>query len=409
VTTGLHAPEAEWRLEREYEPLKASTLRALAAKLRGQGLELPLEDLDAYYNQAWHALYTQAAEGATIENTAGFLVQVAFRRAIDDVRRQRIDERADVPVEDLGVVAQDDVVERLEDQRRLRELVEAFRDELGERERVAATLCYVHGYSRPEAARLMGLSERRLQKVMDVVSKVVGRVVRDIEAGDRCEQRRSLNKAYALGLLDPDGERYASARAHLETCSRCRADVLAMRGLAVVTPAPLLPWAAMHVAGAGAGGAEAARPRRVRRPRPRGRQAAAAGVAGAVLAAAVAFAVARDGGDTPHQAARRPATAPTAKAPPPAAASPRPSANTPAAKPHARTTTAKRHPRRKATTAPAGTTTTSTAPPAATTTQPAAAGTPKASTPVTTHAPAATTPSAPAVLDDGVQEFGVEP
>jgi hypothetical protein len=62
-------------------------------------------------------------------------------------------------------------------------------------------------------------------------------------------------KAYALGLLDPEGERYRLAVEHLESCSACRRDVIRMRGLASLSPPVPLMMAALVGAGAtGAGG-----------------------------------------------------------------------------------------------------------------------------------------------------------
>ena len=216
MSTATHARQAERQLERDYDRLKPETLASLSAKLRARGLRVADADLDGYYNQAWHALYQQAAAGTEIDNPGGFLVLVGFRRAIDDLRTVR----DAVPVDVDHVAAYDsDLAGHLDDQRMLREFTEALREELGERERVAATLCYLHGYTRPEAAGLMGLNERRMQKVMDAVSKAIGRITRQIQAGERCDARASQNKAYALGLLDPDGERYLLTRAHLDDCA----------------------------------------------------------------------------------------------------------------------------------------------------------------------------------------------
>ncbi len=286
-------------LERDYGRLKGETLRAVGSKLRTAGVSYPEQDVEACYNQAWHALYDRLAAGEAVANVPGFLVEVTYRRAIDDIRRLRPAERADLDAASFSGV-EDDTVDRLDDQRRLREFVEGLREELGERERMAACLCYVHGYSRPEAARAMGLSEGRMKKVMDQVSKAVGRLTHEIQSGTRCAGRASQNKAYALGLLDAGGERHATVRAHLDECPSCRTDVLRLRGLASVAPPVLLPWAAALAAGgaaaggAAAGGGSAAK--------PRGRTARNAAVGGAVAAAAVLAAVLalRSGDDGPR-------------------------------------------------------------------------------------------------------------
>jgi RNA polymerase sigma factor (sigma-70 family) len=427
------ALDAERLLQNEYEPLKAETLRSLSGKLRARGIRCPDEDLEEYYNQAWHALYTQAASGTAIDNPGGFLVQVGFRRAIDDFRRLRPDERADLETADLAA-AEQDVVQQLEDQRRLREFAEALRDELGERERVAASLCYIHGYTRPEAAKLMGISERRMQKVMDAVSKAVGRITRDIEAGNRCEARASTNKAYALGLLDPEGERHAATRAHLDECPGCRADVIRMRGLAIIAPPSLLPWAALHVGGAGGGGA-AAKARRG--PRSTTTAIAGAGAAVVVAAALAAVMITRDssGPERSPAGAARPTTSAAAPGAQPATKPSDATTEQPTSKPSDATTSkpsderaaqptskpsdarakqrARKRRRAKAAPTPApqpaAPQPAATAAPVATVSPPAATPQPVSAAPPVPSAGGESGDSKPPVLDDGVQEFGVEP
>jgi DNA-directed RNA polymerase specialized sigma24 family protein len=405
---------AQRELERDYEALKPSTLRSLASKLRARSLSVPDADLEAYYNQAWHALFEQMSDGASIENTGGFLVQVAYRRALDDLRRSG-PPRADL-ADVEGRPLDDDALQRLDDRRRLREFVEALRDELDERERTAASLCYVHGYTRPQAAQAMGLTEGRMKKVMDDVSKTVGRFTREIVAGTRCEHRQSSNKAYAIGLLDPDGSRYTSVRAHLDDCSACRADVLRMRGLAIVAPPVLLPWglalAAGAIGGGGAAGAGAGK-------RSRTTQAVAAGVVVAVIAAIVVALLAFTGGDpTQDSVAQAPvATTPARAATTPAASAPTPATAAPQTETKAskqvskakRQSTSKAQRKRRRATARAATATaaTSSAAPVATATAEAAPPVPApapAPAPVAQPAPA---PSPPPV--DAYQEFGVEP
>ena len=47
---------AEQVLGREYDELRAGTLRALRGKLATRGMRFDETDLDAFYNQAWHGL-----------------------------------------------------------------------------------------------------------------------------------------------------------------------------------------------------------------------------------------------------------------------------------------------------------------------------------------------------------------
>jgi hypothetical protein len=109
----------------------------------------------------------------------------------------------------------------------------------------------------------MGISEARMGKLMEGagpsrpgVASRVGGLLETIRAGKWCEEQGSLIRAYAFGILAPEGERHALAVAHCRECPACRAHVASLRGLAAVLPLPLLPPLAL--AGATAGGAGAA-------------------------------------------------------------------------------------------------------------------------------------------------------
>jgi RNA polymerase sigma factor (sigma-70 family) len=208
-------------MERDYERHKAPTLRAVGARLRARGRCLHVADLEPFYNDAWLAL--RQAEPPH-DRLPALLTLVAYRRALDHLRRAS--ERRHEPLEASALrTVGGEVVESLDDRRRLRELFDAMADELTPRERAAVLLCYVHGYRRADAARAMGLSERRFKKIMDAASRQVRTIADEIDAGTRCGRYASRNAAYALGLLDPGGHRYASTRRHLCACPACRADV----------------------------------------------------------------------------------------------------------------------------------------------------------------------------------------
>jgi hypothetical protein len=140
-----------------------------------------------------------------------------------------------------AVGADSDVAARLDDHTKLKHFMEGLKDRLSRRELEAAALCYIHGYSRPEAAKVLAVEPKRMEKIMDAVSKKVGTFVRDIEAGAWCEARRSLMNAYAFGVLDREGSRHRQAVEHLEDCSPCRRYVRAAQGLAAIVPPVALP------------------------------------------------------------------------------------------------------------------------------------------------------------------------
>ena len=89
------ASNAERVLQSEYEQLRRPTVTALRSRLAAQRIRFDDADLDAFYNQAWHGLYDQLVRGEQVDNHAGFLVQVAYRRSIDELRRQHPDQIAD--------------------------------------------------------------------------------------------------------------------------------------------------------------------------------------------------------------------------------------------------------------------------------------------------------------------------
>jgi len=369
---------AELLVERDYERLKPAVLRSLQHRLRARGLHADPTDLDAFYNQAWHGLYVRLAAGDEVTNPQGLLVTIAERRAIDEARALHLDRRG--REDDLAELATEhDLAAGLDERMRYRQFTQGLRERLSERERQAALLCYVHDYTRPEAASALGVSRRRMEKIMDRVSKQTGALVAEIERGEWCDSRNSLIKAYALGLLETDGARHVLAVAHLQDCPACRERVRGIRGIAAFgPPLPVL------LAGAAATGGGVPRVRR----RPRTQVAVAAGAAAGVLAAA-AFAADRIVGGPPvpppvDAAAQppRPTASAAPAAPTAAAATPRP------ARPARRKAKPKRRARtRPATTARATATATIAPPPP---------------TPVPTSAPAA---PPPARDHDGAGEF----
>ena len=247
---------AERLLRKDFDGLRAKVLAVVRSQLRSKGVALDPGDLEACYAQAWQGLYTTVLEGEVVENPSAWLVLVTFRRAIDEHRA----------VSRTGVIGEDeegwfsrevdarapDLAAELDDRMRLRQVFEALRTRLSARECEAASLCYLQGLSRAEAAARMGISEARMRKLMDGAGPArpglagkVGGLLETIDAGGWCEQQASLMRAYAFGILDPEGQRHALAVAHWRECPACRAHVASLRGLASVLPLPLLPRVAV--------------------------------------------------------------------------------------------------------------------------------------------------------------------
>jgi RNA polymerase sigma factor (sigma-70 family) len=275
----LRRYRAERLLRQEFQGLRERVLASVRARLGASGASLDQGDLEACYAQAWQGLYTATLEGQEIVNPAGWLVLVTFRRAVDELRAHGRS-NCGIQVEDRVTEAQGagehDFDAELDDRMQLQQLFEGLRGRLDGREREAATLCYLQGLSRSEAATRMGVSEARMRKLMEGrgtgrpgVAGKVGALVQTISEGDWCAEQASLMRALAYGILDPDGERYRLALMHHRQCPACRAYVVSLRGLAAALPPVLLPWSlgaavlvrageaahASGVAGAASGGA----------------------------------------------------------------------------------------------------------------------------------------------------------
>ena len=240
--------------------MRSRVLAAARARLRARGITLDESDLEACYAQAWQGLYTVLLEGSQIANLAGWLTLVTFRRAVEEHRASRRGDlllAIDVAGADAaisragtGAGAEDgggDLAATLDDRYRLRQLFEALRLRLSERELQAAALCYLQGLARSEAAAAMGISARRMRRLMEGrgpdrpgVAAKVGALAETIGAGRWCEEQGSLMRGLAYGVLDPAGERYRFALAHSQGCPACRAYVASLRGLAAVLPVPAL-------------------------------------------------------------------------------------------------------------------------------------------------------------------------
>ena len=249
--TVLRRYRAERLLRRDFEGARERVLASVRANLGARGIVLDRADLEACYSQAWQGLYTALMEGQEPENPVGWLTLVCYRRAIDE-HRQRSSERPRLQgaEEELEGRIEPDLAGALDDRLKLRHTFEALRQRLDAREQQAASLCYLQGLSRAQAAERMGISEARMRKLMEGrgpsrpgVAAKMDALLKTIQGGGWCEQQASLMRGLAYGVHDPDGERYRLAQLHRRECPACRAYVISLRGLAAVLPPLALPWA----------------------------------------------------------------------------------------------------------------------------------------------------------------------
>jgi RNA polymerase sigma factor (sigma-70 family) len=262
----LRRYRAERLLRSEFDARREKVLASVRGRLRAGGIVLDMVDLEECYAQAWHGLYAALLEGQPVENPIGWLTLVCYRRAIDEHRaRLRERELLDGSIEELAGHVNPDLAAVLDDRMRLRHTFEALRKRLGARERQAASLCYLQGLSRAQAAAQMGISEARMRKLMEGrgpgrpgVAAKVDELLRTIRGDGWCEQQASSMRALAFGILDPEGERYRLAELHRRECPACRAYVLSLRAMAVALPPLTLPVGPLAAFGGALGGGASA-------------------------------------------------------------------------------------------------------------------------------------------------------
>lgn len=234
-------------VDKHYALLKAEVTATVQSKLFSRKMRLITEDLEEAYNHAWHGVYEKLDAGVKIENLTGMLVLITWRRAVDIYRSNHPSEREDFAPE-RGI--EPDLATEVDDREKLNRLISKLKTRLNQREREAVSLCLIHGYSRPEAAKLLNMPEPALKKVMDGAMKKIGGIVTSLSArGCGDEEWAGLMRSYAFATIEDDRE-FKRAEEHVEQCASCRRYVMGLRGLAAVVP-PVGPVIALAGHGAG--------------------------------------------------------------------------------------------------------------------------------------------------------------
>jgi DNA-directed RNA polymerase specialized sigma24 family protein len=234
--------EAEAVANANYEALKEVVLRSVRSRLFARSVRLDQIDLEAAYNQAWHGVCQAIAQQRRVGNLAGLLVDITSKRAIDIYRQRNEAMHADADVETHAVEI--DLAERVDDQNKIERLLERLKDRLTDVQRNAVTLCILQGYTRPEAARILGIEAAAFEKVMDRTMKKIGGIIAGMDSrgcGDD-EWARAL-RSFALGLMSEDSPDYERIAEHVSGCASCSRYVMGLRGLAAVLPPFGLPLA----------------------------------------------------------------------------------------------------------------------------------------------------------------------
>lgn len=232
---------ADELLQQNYEQLKPKVREDVRCNLRGRGLELKFIDFDGCYNAAWFGLHQKVVNGEDVGSLMGWLVNGTVWAALDET--EQAVGRAEVSTEVVQPERADahaDFAETHLSRSVIRNWITGLRTRLSEREQQAAALHVLHGYTRDEIATMLGVERIRVDKILNAVYHKTRPLLQSLSDGTFCEEQRSLMTAYACGVLDPEGERYAIARRHILECPGCAALVRAQRGLCALIPAPML-------------------------------------------------------------------------------------------------------------------------------------------------------------------------
>jgi RNA polymerase sigma factor (sigma-70 family) len=243
LRTPLREIRARRLVDLELRRLEGPVLRSVRRRLAGENVFLPEPDLQDAYNQAWHGVYQATTRGAKVESLKGLLVSITWKRAIDSYRQRKEAMHTEAVLEEHPVEL--DIAERIDDRQKLERLVRRLAERLNARERRGVTLCLLQGYTRPEAAGRLGMSQPAFQKVMDSATRKLARVVAGINArGCGGDEWARLLRTFAFGTLEEANRDYERVVRHLQECDACERYVTALRALGAFLP-PIVPFGPM--------------------------------------------------------------------------------------------------------------------------------------------------------------------
>ncbi len=240
------AQQAEAIVNANYERLKTDILRAVAGKLRAEGVgTMARADLEEAYNLGWHHLCQWIIREKPVTSLEGLLFRMTHRRALDIYRQRHERLYVDTEVAEQGVDGA--LEERVDDTRTIANLLRLLRNRLNDNERRGVALCLVHGYTRPEAGEMLGIDRAAFERVMDSATKKLGLIAATIRSrGCGPGEWSRLMQRYAMGMLEDDHPDYERAANHIEgaqPCGACLRYVRSLQGLAGILPPLGLPFA----------------------------------------------------------------------------------------------------------------------------------------------------------------------
>jgi RNA polymerase sigma factor (sigma-70 family) len=219
----MEARQLRKRGERQLEPhvLRGAEL-ALKHKLRRKfSADFTTRHADDLIAKAAKEYVAAEARGEHIENPGGFLVDVAYKRAIDALRKEGNDPELDEleaasTLPDPSVADPSEELEREEVRSQISEAIAHLEGE----ERQVIALVYFEGMSGRESAGPLGVSETTALRRLRSASAKLREWLPAIEQGSFCSEAAPQLRALAEGRAE--GLEATQARLHLENCASCR-------------------------------------------------------------------------------------------------------------------------------------------------------------------------------------------
>lgn len=232
--------------------------RGQAKKMLKGAATVTDEIVEEAYNTAWMQMFKRVEGGEEIADARAWLVVTTSRRIVDATRKEHEDRReTDVDADELldGLAASvGDYSDAIASEEAARDMLRTLSERLTEREMQLVRLLILDDLTQPEAAELLGIKPKRVNKlvnedILPALRKVGADMLiseADVRLGEWCTstEGRSALTAFACGLLDPLGERHAVVSGHVAHCSRCRAALAAKKAAAGVIPPIFIPVSA---------------------------------------------------------------------------------------------------------------------------------------------------------------------
>ena len=273
TTSAMSKRRARSHVERladeQYDRVRTDVLGGVTGRLFRKRVDPAPLDIEDRYQDAWADLVEHGGS-EEIKDLSAFIAVLTYNGAISESRRPdnrrrvaaSLDEllaeierhRPGLPGNRQGLAKElersngepwidADDGDQATERRALNQWRTSVRLRLTRREQQAIVRCHLLDYSRADAARELGISEKRLDKVIGEANEKLAGELSAIENGEWCEQHQSLMRAFALGVLR--GERRELAAQHARECAGCASVVRSLRGLlAIGPPAPVVIGAA---------------------------------------------------------------------------------------------------------------------------------------------------------------------